>query len=362
MVRSSRIRLFAPLALILSVLPVLGLGMSKPAAAAGEEWYGTIEWRAVGTKKLNDGSTYTSNEVYTLTLPESDLAGTVHAVINSTIVHPDPLPDAANCWLQRETWSGVARVPAELYVDVSSPYFRMQVTSLSDSATGRYRTEYAGGTVDGRNCADSNGSTSFGIYPGATIHSWSYARPTFRGGRNFTPDRTYIGGCPFYGNGTEECTEGYNAGNWVPAFRARWSIAAKECTGYSKSYRLGDGDTLLVFNPCQTRSLSSRISYLDQIDGAPKVCDYAFSKRTNRVCDGYKAISRVIWARNDWFFSNAANNGNCGVWVLDRAPWRKPKITSAKRAADGQSVVSITPGNSARIRTADGGSLSVSCP
>lgn len=218
-----------------------------------------------------------------------------------------------------------------------------------------------GGVVDEQPCSRFDGSDTFDITPSVRVYSNLNSGPAFRSGKNVTPDRTYIGGCLFYGyeNG---CTEGYNAGNRVPSFWAKWSIAAKECTGYSRSYRLGDGDTLLVFDPCQTKSLSSRINYLDEISGTPKICDYAFAKRASRVCMGYKAVNRTNWISNDWLFFSASKNGECGVWVIDRAGWHVPKIRPAQRASDGLNVSGINPGGSTRVKTADGGSLTVSCP
>lgn len=74
----------------------------EPAAAAGEEWYGTVQWGTAGSKTLKSGSVYTSDGTYTLTMPEAGVAGTIDGTIRSWIMHPDPVPDAENCWLRRD--------------------------------------------------------------------------------------------------------------------------------------------------------------------------------------------------------------------------------------------------------------------
>jgi hypothetical protein len=351
------------LAFVIPILPAMSAVAPEPAAAAGEEWYGTVEWSAVGSRTLLNNSVYSSDETYTLTLPESGTIGTIDGMIRSSIVHPDPVPDAENCWLRRESWTGaVIDLPTGdlSVVSLGNQYYQLDVLPAA-STSGVYETKWGGGVVDEQPCSRFDGRDLFEITPWVRVYSNSNTMPAYRSGKNATPDRTYIGGCLSYGY-KKGCTEGYNAGNWVPSFRSQWSIAAKECTGYSRSYRLGDGDTLLVFNPCQTQSLSSRINYLDEITGAPKICDYAFAKRASRVCLGYKAVNRTNWLRNDWFFFNAAKNRECGVWVLDGASWRDPKIKPASRASDGLAVTGINPGGSVRVRTAGGGSLTVSCP
>lgn len=77
------------------------------------------------------------------------------------------------------------------------------------------------------------------------------------------------------------------------SFTARWSLARDVCSGYSKSWNIGKDDRLVLFNNCQTRSLSSRTSFLDDVTGEPKVCSYTYSKVPD-VSDWSKSKVRRI--------------------------------------------------------------------
>lgn len=337
-----------------------------PASAAGEDWFGTILWAASGTGTFNDGSTYEISGSYQLEQPQPDVPGVLSGTaISATIVHPDPDPVGGNCWLQRETYTAPAfSLPApliEVYqAGTSSSGYMISVNPGDSAVTGLHSTYYAGGTVDGRVCADSNGTALVnGGPPYLRIFSYDNTKPTFRSGQVAVPDRTY-GGCST-GSATEECMDTYTLLNGQPPMSASWSLTADPCSGYSRTYPIGDGDTLVVFNPCQTQTLSSRISVFDDIAGTPKVCKFGFTKKVNKACGAYKAVRRTTWVGVRGYLALSSVHGDCGVWVVDRARWRAPKIRPAERAKDGQYVQHINPGGSENVRTATG-SLRVSCP
>ncbi len=166
-------------------------------------------------------------------------------------------------------------------------------------------------------------------------------------------------GC--YSGSYTECNSGITAGEYT----AKWSLTRNVCSGYSGTWNIGASDKLVLFNPCQAKSLSSRLSVFDDIVGMPKVCNYSFSlagdnvatklaRKLNKLCDGYKAILRLEWLQVRWFAYNASINHACAVWVMDDASWRPPKIRSAVRVSDGVHVAYINPGETETIKTANG--------
>ncbi len=239
---------------------------------------------------------------------------------------------------------------------------------------------YAGQKTDGTDCAET--VTLIESYsPSGAIQSYQNTKPSYRSGTSVTPALT--GGCSSYGDGYRECADRGSFEARAPV-EAKWSVTRNECSGYSKAWDIGNADKLVLFNPCQTKSLSARTSWLEDITGQPKVCDPTFTdvpnvsswsesrvKRIlnmtkkaatslNQTCNAYKAMRAVEWSVNDWFMFNASNNGACGVWVVDGASWRPAKIKSATRNSDGQGIPWISPGKTEYVRTATG-SMPVTC-
>lgn len=317
----------------------------------------------MGSSTLIDGSRYTSNETYSFTSVGVAKEGTTRYAIDSSRTVPDPLPEAGNCWMSRETFVGVGSVPATMRVYGYGPgdsRYGISVSSPDQQPQGAHTTTWSGGIVDGLSCSRFDTVETFLVVPRLSVFTRDHYQRGYRAGKASTPDTTYLGGCQSAFPGAE-CVEGDNAGNWAAPRNAQWSLTVNECSGFSKSYRLGNGDTAYVFNPCQTKAVSSRISVFDRAESSV-LCRHAYVKKVLKACSALKKVSQVEWALNNWFMFNASNQGDCGVWVVDTAKHRPARIKPASRAADGQGVSSIAPGGHIRVATKGAGSVNISCP
>jgi len=326
------------------------VGGQAPAAAGGERWYGYVATYGQGTHTLSDGGKYTSGDSFILNAPESADQGTMNVTVNVVITHEDPDPLHDGCYVKRQTWKGSGVVPASFQVSD----YRIWAEALSPVAVATM-TKY-GGVLGGVPCSTGDYGGSRNYSPWISIHS-AKNPPNFRQGSHTVPARPSGVGGPCLP--VSECTD-YPAFESLPRMTSEWSIAARECTGYSKTHRLGNKDTLFVFNPQQTKCLSSRVNFLQEISGRPKVCDYAYVKRLSQACAGYKTVTRIQWSQADWFMAAATRTDACGVWVVDRADWRPPKIKPA-RGDDKLDLAWIPMGASRMVKTATG-SMRVSCP
>jgi len=356
------------------VLATLALGLvmafadARPAQAAGESWYGTVDWTVNGTQTYN-GIVSTENSRVYFEAPVSASQATVKVDLNVTRTYPKP---TSGCYLASQTerhlgsdtdaaitvfestWDGIP------YLEVRSHDY---YTGLPISVTTK--KVYAGTNPDGTSCARTETTTSQGRY-----HPSAYVLATKNVG---TTSRVCAGSSsnmPCSNDINTRLTSAFVAGGPPPT--VRWSLAKDVCSGYSNSWDIGNSDTLVLFNRCQSQSLNSRLSVFDDISGTPKACEYAFSlagdnagtrllNRLNKLCDGYKAVLRTQWVGVRWFAYNAALNEGCAVWVVDGASWRPPKIKPATNHSDGQNVAWISAGSTRYLRTATG-YQAVTCP
>jgi hypothetical protein len=357
----------------LATLVVLAASLATPSAAAapapqpsaaagGEHWYGYVTVEGKGSHKLPDGGQFTSHDKYVLVAPEpTDLAkesipGKLTITIDTTQTQPDPDPVNDNCWPLIQHWSGSGTVEASLRVQSNvggRKNYMINVDALAPITV--YTETHYGGSVGGQPCSDGDTEGEGPIAPWIVIHSGHHAEVASRNGKNVS-DHTQTLSCEV----VSECTDFLSFQHLPTRIEAQWSLAARECTGYSRAVNLGHQDTLFVFNPCQTKSLSSRVNFLQEATGLPKICDYAYVKRLNQACNGYKAVTQIQWSQTDWFMSAATRTDACGVWVMDRASWRPPKIRPAE-GPDGIEIVWINVGAQQVIKTHEG-SVRVSCP
>ena len=107
------------------------------------------------------------------------------------------------------------------------------------------------------------------MFPFARIYTRQHKDDSFRYGKQQGPSLETTQGCS--NSGVVECTEAlFFLHN--PPTEATWNITKKDCTGYSRAYRLGKDETAFVFSPCQTKSVSARTSFLHEFAGVPKIC------------------------------------------------------------------------------------------
>ena len=336
-----------------------------PASAGGEHWYGYVSMEGMGSHKLPDGGQFTNHDKYVLNAPvptddgKDPKPGKLNITIDTVESHPDPDPLNDGCWTLQQVWTGGGVVDAALSVQSNvggqqGDNYIVQVDALAPVQVN-IDTHY-GGTIGGEPCSAGDTTSYANLSAWVIIHSGKNVDGRFRNGPNVTGLRVNDETCQV----VSECTD-FSAHNHLPTkIRSEWSLSARECTGYSRSVNLGNKDTLFVFSPCQTKSLSSRVNFLQEISGVPKICDYAYVKRLSQACDGYKAVTRIQWGQVDWFMSAATRENACGVWVVDRADWRPPKIEPAERP-DGIEVVWISVGEHQVVKTPQG-SVQVSCP
>lgn len=346
--------MFVLASLVVSITAADVATQPRSAKAAGETWHGTLEWHGRGLVPIAGGIKYTNNDSFKLSAGRTSETAVVTAKIDTKIVYPPP--ELGGCYVRLETVrSPRVNVVGSFSVSDQGPAY--SISASADNVSFTHDVMHGGGTLDdGTVCSDMDSSeyTSFG--PLLEVRSFQNAHPKYRAGTISVGSDGLGSSC----TGKPECASMQSFRYW-PKLKAQWSIARNECTGFSKSYNLGGQDTVFVFPPCQTKNLSTRISLFDQISGTPKVCHYAYVKRLSQACKAHEAVTRTQWAQNDWFMYTAANAGDCGVWVIDRASWRPPKIKPATRAADGQAVSSIGVGGSVRVRTSTG-SVTVTCP
>ncbi len=334
------------------------------AAAGGEHWYGHVSSEGKGSYKLPDGGQYTGHDKYVFDAPEpikddkDPQPGRLNITVDTVETHPDPDPANEGCWTLRQTWTGASVIEAAISVQSNvggqgGDNYIIDVTALQP-ITVYVETEY-GGTIGGEPCSAGDTEGTQTLSPWLIVHSRKNAEERWRNGSNAIGLRDDLT-CAV----VSECTD-YSSFSHLPAkIESTWSLAARECTGYSRAVRLDSRDTLFVFSPCQTKSLSSRVNFLQEISGVPKICDYAYVKRLSQACDGYKAVTRIQWSQVDWFMDSAKRNQACGVWVVDRASWRPPKIEPAE-GPDSIEVVWINVGEQ-QVITTPHGSVKVSCP
>ena len=358
--------------LVATVVIVAGLvaaptSAEEPGASApgGEHWYGFVSMEGMGSHKLPDGGQFTNHDKYVLNAPEptddakDPAPGRLNITIDTVETHPDPDPATDGCWTLRQVWSGVGVVDAALSVqsNVGGKHGDNYIVHVDATAPVQVNIDtFYGGVVGGEPCSAGD-STSYANLSGwVVIHSGKNVDGRFRNGPNETGLRLNDQTCEV----VSECTD-FSAHNHFPTkIRSEWSLSARECTGYSRAVNLGQQDTLFVFSPCQTKSLSSRVNFLQEISGVPKICDYAYVKRLNTACDGYKAVTRIQWSQTDFFMAAATREDACGVWVVDRADWRPPKVRPAE-GPDSIEVVWISVGGHQLVKTAKG-TVSVGCP
>jgi hypothetical protein len=107
------------------------------------------------------------------------------------------------------------------------------------------------------------------------------------------------------------------------------------------------------------------MSVFDDLSGQVKLCDYSFSlagmnlapkraKMLNHLCEGYEAILRSQWGQVRWFMYLASlhKGAECGLWVVDDASWRPPKIRAATNADTGLALTHILVGSTTNVKTA----------
>ena len=341
----------------------------KPAEAIGETWYGTVEFGGTGEPRSVGGGTHTSNSYYRFEAPTDSSQATLFNKLDETWTFPAPAP--GECKLVEHKVYGSGTTTGSFYVhetDGSSSgypagYYRIEArgSSHSDQLIPITETKTYAGTdySSGEPCAKTYSTIRSWSFNG-DIYSYQNPQLNFRSGSSVTP---VIGGGGYCLGRDVEYTE---CGDMRPYLawqdvQARWNVSRNVCSGYSRKWDIGKQDTLFLFNNCQTKSLSSRTSFLDNATGRPQVCDWSFVKRVGRACTVYKAILQTEWAQNDWFMYLAANTGDCGVWVVDDASWRPPKIKPATDNSDGQPISAISPGRTDLVRTATG-SVAVTCP
>lgn len=118
---------------------------------------------------------------------------------------------------------------------------------------------------------------------------------------------------------------------------------------------LGSDDFLFVFTPTETRSIYQNMAWLQKNNGSPYICDFFRVSRVSQLCSIYKKINSLEWTRVKWFMYNATLRDACGLYVLDFAPWRGPKVRAATSMWDGQAIPWITLGRTAAIKTSTTG-------
>jgi hypothetical protein len=321
----------------------------SPTARAGEIWTGSVAWAGSGSLTLPDGTRFTDSSSFTAYRHPTGPTTRISGVWDVKLVYPPPA--LGGCYVRKEKVDGRGNVPATIEVTDDSPgHYTISAQALTNiDITITYT--YGGGVLaDGTVCSDMDNATSSSLGPFAYVNSYKNPRPAFRSGDHKTPSNHGSSTCVV----ATECTlsQSYKAYALVTT---HWTLTAKTCSGYSHAYRLGGDDVAFVFNPCQTKALSGRISFLDEVQGTPKVCKFTFvNKSARQLCGGYKAVSRTQWAQVDWFMDTAARSDACGVWVVDHGRFRSPKIKPAHRAADGLAVSSLSVGKSISIRGKNG--------
>ena len=194
------------------------------------------------------------------------------------------------------------------------------------------------------------------MFPFARIYSRQHKDNSFRYGKQQGPSLETTQGCS--NSGAVECTEAlFFLHN--PPTEATWNITKKDCTGYSRAFRLGKDETAFVFSPCQTQSVSARTSFLHEFAGVPKICKLLYIGKVAAPCKIYKTVTAVEWLQNDFFLSNAAGHDKCGIWVVDKSGPLPTKIRPA-HGTNGLSVPWVTPGKPVPIKGPNG-TVTVSC-
>ena len=271
-------------------VPTAEAAAPPSAAAAGEQWYGYVSTLGQGTHSLSDGGTYTSGDVFRLTAPEDSSEATINIKVDVVVTHPDPSPGEDGCYTKRETWKGVGVVPATFAVqsNVGGSNYMINVDALQPIPVNTV-TKY-GGVIGGSPCSDGDTTGTQNYTPWISIHSGKNPLANFRQGSNTIKARPNGAGgsCAV----VSECTDYPALGASLPRMTSQWSIAARECTGYSEVPTTSASRT-----PCSSstrarpRASTSRVNFLQEISGQPKICDYAFVKRLAQACDGYKAVT-----------------------------------------------------------------------
>jgi hypothetical protein len=349
---------------------------ARPAQAVGENWYGTVEYQGTGAPVSASGyqnveGLFYNNNHYRYEVPVAGQDGTVYARINERWVYPDQV----QCHLAEERLYGSASGTGEIF-NVGTPDAD-GVYSISVYPTGNWGSTWVtheyrweGLLSDGSRC-DSTNTYYEGHHTNFYIRSKQNPSRYDRIGTN-TFLRTNSQGCTA---GVSECSDG-----GLGEARVHWNLKANECTGYSKVWNIGNGDRLFRFNPCQTKAVNARISVLDDLAGEPRVCDFNFVNvsdsdalnlaekvvnKLNKACAVYKAVRSVEWAAQRFHFWHDSYmtehwRSTCGLWVVDEASWRPPKIRPAVDADTGLNVSGIGVGSTRNIKTSTG-SIPVTC-
>lgn len=379
-------RMYTLLAGLVAATVVLSLVVMftdpKPAEAYEETWYGTFEQSHKATQTFENGHVFTVNDYVRWTAPNDMNNASVDVKIYQHWAYPPyTVRGPGSCYLSEKRLQGTYTT-----IGSASFYYHNNYWEVSPTLAAKPVLEtrkYAGSPE----CAGTETAMNAYAYPAAASN---FLVRTAVGAGTTCPEQMSDGIAPLPSDvrgcmyGTEYINVNSEAEN-LSEDSARWSLARDQCSGYTKSWNIGKSDRLFLFNNCQTRSLSARTSWLDDVTGKPKVCSYTYSKvpdvsdwskskvrrvlnmtkkaamKLNKACSAYKAVRAVEWSINDWFMYNAANNGACGVWVVDDARWRPPKIKSATRASDGQGIAWISPGRTEMVKTATG-SVRVTCP
>jgi len=352
--RLSRVQMLALAVLAVSV--GLLLANAKPAQAEGETWYGTVEMRGTGQPYHSEGATTVNRSVVRYEAPTDTNYASFYTKNDVTITYQDPFPDGPGCYLAQVKEYGTVSGTGEIVVGPQDANNNEYWVSLRTKSITNHQ---AWASYDYEECDSNRDYTVSEVAPWnstGTITSTQNSQRYFRVGEITDNDPN---GC---GAGLAECADLSSRGSGVTA---KWSLSANPCSGHSGTWNIGGSDKLVLFNPCQAKSLSSRLSVFDDITGQPEVCKYAFSlaadnvgtklaSKLNKLCDAYKAVLRVQWLQVRWFAFNAAQWDGCAVWVVDDASWRPPKIRSAIRDSDGLGVAWIPRGTTETIRTANG--------
>lgn len=340
-------RMYTLLAGLFAATVILGVLVlftdPKPAEAIGETWYGTFELAHKESTTSGFG-VYTVNDYARWTAPNDMNNASVYVKIYQHWKYPYQETAPGQCYLSEFWLEGTYTTTGHANFYYNSNYNQWDISPWLEEKPVLWNYK----SVGSPECA--------GTETVAGPRS-----PLFGNLRIRNAVGTGTACSEQVGHGNAPLPSGVSGCADIEGSTARWSLARNQCSGYTKSWDIGKSDRLFLFNNCQTKSLSARTSWLDDITGKPKVCSYAFVKRLSQACKAYKAVRAVEWSKNDWFLYNAANNGACGVWVVDDASWRPPKIKSATRASDGQGIAWISPGRSEMVKTATG-SVRVTCP
>lgn len=361
--RFSQVRVLLAGLVVATLAAVLAVAFAdaKPAEAEGEIWYGTVELRGTGTHTYKSGMSVTNNSVLRIEAPtNANTEATLFAKLDITENYPDPYPgDNGSCYLSQHKTYGTVKGPG--YISVNGPYAEDgnrywldfgPRPALEDEFDNRSYSKTVYSECDGQTTfTEPNGDN--GELRGS-IYSGQNAATYFRAGQLTDPPDDQAA----YAN-PKSCSQVHSPGQECASFGypdgaiAQWSLAANPCSGYSQSFNLGNNDTLFVFNPCQTDSLSSRLSFFDDVTGAPDVCNYAFAKRVSQACSAYKTIVRTQWAQNRWFMYHSAIDGaTCGLWVVDDASWRPPKVRPATNYDTGSDISGVNRGRTVNVKSA----------